>query len=55
MDRKIQLYVGAADTKRLELFNDEQISVTSTVQNIQDLSKNFTDFSLAFKIGRAHV
>jgi hypothetical protein len=50
MDRKIQLYVGAADTKRLELFNDEQINVTSTVQNIQDLSKNFTDFSQSFTI-----
>ncbi len=50
MERKIQLYVGAADTKRLELFNDEQINVTSTVQNIQDLSKNFTDFSQSFTI-----
>jgi hypothetical protein len=50
MERKIQLYVGVADTKRLELFNDEKISVTSTVQNIQDLSKNFTDFSQSFTI-----
>jgi hypothetical protein len=38
------------NTERLELFNDEQINVTSTVQNIQDISKNFTDFSQSFTI-----
>jgi len=50
MNRKIQIYVTTDETKRLELFNDEQINVTSTVQNIQDLSKNFTDFSQSFTI-----
>ena len=50
MDRKIQLYVSASETQRLELFEDEQINVTSTVQNIQDLSKNYTDFSQSFTI-----
>lgn len=50
MNRKIQLYVSASETQRLELFEDEQINVTSTVQNIQDLSKNYTDFSQSFTI-----
>ena len=36
--------------EKLELFNDEQINVTSTVQNVQDISKTFTDFSQSFTI-----
>ena len=35
---------------KLELFNDEKISVTSTIQNILDISKIFTDFSQGFTI-----
>ena len=35
---------------RLELFNDEKISVNSTIQNISDISKIFTDFSQGFTI-----
>jgi len=35
---------------KLELFNDEKISVTSTIQNISDISKIFTDFSQGFTI-----
>jgi hypothetical protein len=35
---------------RLELFNDEKISVTLTTQNIQDISKTFTDFSQSFTV-----
>ena len=38
------------NTERLELFDDEQINVVSTVQNIQDISKTFTDFSQSFTI-----
>jgi hypothetical protein len=36
--------------EKLELFDDEQIQVTSTVQNVQDISKTFTDFSQSFTI-----
>ena len=35
---------------RLELFNDEKINVTLTTQNIQDISKTFTDFSQSFTV-----
>ena len=35
---------------RLELFNDEKISVSSTIQNISDISKIFTDYSQGFTI-----
>lgn len=37
-------------SEKLELFDDEQIQVTSTVQNVQDISKTFTDFSQSFTI-----
>jgi hypothetical protein len=37
-------------SEKLELFDDEQINVTSTVQNVQDISKTFTDFSQSFTI-----
>jgi hypothetical protein len=44
------LYGNLATSERLELFDDEQINVTSTVQNVQDISKTFTDFSQSFTI-----
>jgi len=44
------LYGNLATAERLELFDDEQIQVTSTVQNVQDISKTFTDFSQSFTI-----
>ena len=42
--------LGELDYFRLELFNDEKISVSSTIQNISDISKIFTDFSQGFTI-----
>jgi len=36
--------------KRLELFQDENISITSSIQNINDISKVFTDFTQSFTI-----
>jgi hypothetical protein len=47
MNRKIQVYI---EGQRIELFNDEQIQVTSTQQNVTDISKTYTDFSQAFTI-----
>lgn len=44
------LFGNYKNSERLELFNDEQINVTSTVQNVQDISKTFTDFSQSFTI-----
>jgi len=44
------IYGNLASAERLELFEDEQINVTSTVQNVQDISKTFTDFSQSFTI-----
>lgn len=45
----IYIYVGGV-AKRLELFSDETISVTSSIQDINDISKVFTDFSQSFTV-----
>jgi len=45
--RTVQVYI---EGKRLDLFEDEQINVTSTQQNVQDISKVFTDFSQSFSV-----
>jgi hypothetical protein len=36
--------------RRIELFQDEKISLTSSIQNINDISKVFTDYSQSFTI-----
>ncbi len=47
----VSLYIYTDTTsKRLDLFNDEKISVTSSISNFNDLGKIFTDFSQSFTI-----
>lgn len=45
--RKVQLYIN---DQRVDLFDDEIISLTQTIKNVQDVSKIFTDFSKTFTI-----
>ena len=45
--QKLQLYI---DNQRIELFKDESVSLTQTIQNVRDISKIFTDFSKSFTI-----
>ena len=45
--RTVQVYI---EGQRLDLFDDETINVTSTQQNVQDISKVFTDFSQSFSV-----
>jgi hypothetical protein len=47
MKRIVGLFVEGV---QVELFNDEQINVNSSVQNISDISKVFTDFSQSFTV-----
>lgn len=47
MNRKIQIYI---EGELLELFNDENIEVTSSVQNVTDISQIFNDFSQSFTV-----
>lgn len=47
----VEIYIKVNDKyKRIDLFKDENISVNSSIQNINDLSKVFTDFSQSFTI-----
>ena len=47
MKQEIQLYING---QRADLFNDETIQVTSSIQNVKDISKVFTDFSQTFTL-----
>ena len=47
MRREVQLYIQ--DT-RVDLFQDETISITDSIQNISDISKVFTPFSKQFNL-----
>jgi hypothetical protein len=38
------------DYQRLDLFEDEQINLTQTIQDIRDIEKIFTDFSRSFSL-----
>ena len=42
-----QLYI---QNERIDLFQDEVISLTQTIQNVRDIEKVFTDFSKSFTI-----
>ena len=50
--RQVQVYIEGL---KIELFEDEQINVTSSVQNINDISKVFTDFSQSFTVPASTV
>lgn len=43
----IQLYI---EGQRLELFKDESVSLTQSIQNVRDIAKIFTDFSKTFTL-----
>jgi len=49
----VAIYVKDVYTEqynRIDLFDDEKISVVSSIQNINDISKTFTDFSQTFTV-----
>jgi len=50
--RQVQVYI---EGHKLELFQDEQIQINSSVQNIADISKVFTDFSQSFTVPASTV
>ena len=49
--REVGIFVKVGEAyKRLELFTDENIELSSSVQNVQDISKVFSDFTQGFTI-----
>jgi len=52
MRREVQLFIQ--DT-RVDLFQDETISITDSIQNVSDISKLFTPFSKQFNLPASQV
>jgi len=56
MNRNIELYIKSQDEsqpdlfERIELFDFEDISVTSKIQDVRDISKIFADYSQQFTV-----
>ena len=49
--QSVEIYIKVNDEyKRIDLFKDETITLNSSIQNINNLSKVFTDFSQSFTI-----
>jgi hypothetical protein len=57
--RSVQVYIeGERDSNNyteIELFKDETIGINLSIQNIQDISKVFTDFSQSFTVPASSV
>lgn len=48
---QVAIYIYKDNVRyRLELFQDENISITSSIQNVSDISKVFTDYSQSFTV-----
>ena len=45
--RRLQLYI---DGQRVDLFKDESVSLTQTIQNVKDIAKVFTEFTQTFAV-----
>ena len=45
--QKLQLYI---EGQRVDLFKDETVSLTQTLQNVKDIGKIFTEFTKTFTI-----
>lgn len=43
----IEIYIGS---EKLDLFKDEDVNITLSIQNVRDISKLFTDFTQNFSI-----
>ena len=50
--RRLQLYIG---TERVDLFKDETVSLTQTIQNVKDIAKVFTEFTQTFSVPASSV
>ena len=54
--QQLQLYIDSnpdpavRDFVRVDLFKDETVSLTQTIQNVKDISKIFTEFSQTFSL-----
>lgn len=47
MDRQVRIFI---EGRELDLFQDEQMQVSSSIQNVYDISKSHTDISQSFTV-----
>ncbi len=50
--QKLQLYI---EGQRVDLFDDESVSITQTIQNVKDIAKVFTTFTKTFNVPASKV
>ena len=50
--QKLVLYIGS---ERLDLFKDETVSLTQTIQNVKDIKKIFTEFTQTFSVPASKI
>jgi hypothetical protein len=53
MKRQVDIYIEGTtinNYSKLDLFDDEKINISSSIQNVQDISKVYTDFSQSFTV-----
>ena len=50
--QQIQLYI---EGQRVDMFKDESVSITQSIQNVKDPSKIFTDFSKSFSLPASSI
>lgn len=50
--QKVQIFI---EDTRIDLFEDESVSLTQTIQNVRDIEKIFTDYSQSFTIPASKV
>ena len=60
MKRQVDIYIEGTEPNtllgygynylKLDLFDDEKINISSSIQNVQDISKVYTDFSQSFTV-----
>ena len=54
--QKLQLYIDTTPSatnpsyQRVDLFKDETVSITQSIQNVRDIKKIFTEFTQTFTI-----
>ena len=45
--RELQLFIGS---EQIDLFKDESVSITQSIQNVRDIEKIFTSFTKTFSV-----
>ena len=45
--QSIQLYI---EGQRVDMFKDESVSITQSIQNVKDIAKVFTEFTKTFTL-----